>query len=172
MPTNPAEKAAADRPHTAVVDWEVEDGIAAALRRCVLEFGGLDVLVWCAPAVPAQPLGDLTGGTRHGVIRGLTGYVNCARSAARIFTHQKMVGQILYVEPPDDGEVRRTAAAALSGAAAAMNRAWSQEFADAGIRVNALAHVADDTPDAADLLRFLAGGHSRALNGQTLQCAG
>lgn len=88
----------ADRAVPVTVDVTSEEQIAAAFRRAVLAFGGVDLVVNCAGLSVSRPLLETTArdwDLQHAVMA--RGSFLVSREAARVMTEQGLGGDIVYV---------------------------------------------------------------------------
>ncbi|MFD4727024.1 bifunctional aldolase/short-chain dehydrogenase [Streptomyces seoulensis] len=88
----------ADRAVSVTVDVTSEEQIAAAFRRAVLAFGGVDLVVNCAGLSVSRPLLETTArdwDLQHAVMA--RGSFLVSREAARVMTEQGLGGDIVYI---------------------------------------------------------------------------
>ncbi|MEU6383961.1 bifunctional aldolase/short-chain dehydrogenase [Streptomyces bauhiniae] len=88
----------ADRAVPVTVDVTSEEQIAAAFRRAVLAFGGVDLVVNCAGLSVSRPLLETTArdwDLQHAVMA--RGSFLVSREAARVMTEQGLGGDIVYI---------------------------------------------------------------------------
>ncbi|WP_031180400.1 bifunctional rhamnulose-1-phosphate aldolase/short-chain dehydrogenase [Streptomyces seoulensis] len=88
----------ADRAVAVTVDVTSEEQIAAAFRRAVLAFGGVDLVVNCAGLSVSRPLLETTArdwDLQHAVMA--RGSFLVSREAARVMTEQGLGGDIVYI---------------------------------------------------------------------------
>jgi len=141
-----------------------ETQVAAAFKKAVEAFGGLDICVAAAGIAPAHPLVDFpVAAWRKAVDVNLTGYFLTGREAARVLTKQGRGGPVRRSPtcPPEPNGRRRKGeggsiilVSSKSGLEASKNnsaynatkageihlmRGWAVELGPAGIRVNAVA---------------------------------
>jgi NAD(P)-dependent dehydrogenase (short-subunit alcohol dehydrogenase family)/rhamnose utilization protein RhaD (predicted bifunctional aldolase and dehydrogenase) len=111
--------------------------------QAVLEnWGGLDILVNAAGVAPAHPLVDMpVDKWRSALEVNLTGYLLCAREAARIMIAQGMAGCIINLSSKSglDASKNNTAYNATKAGEIHMARGWALELGEYGIRVNSIA---------------------------------
>jgi NAD(P)-dependent dehydrogenase (short-subunit alcohol dehydrogenase family)/rhamnose utilization protein RhaD (predicted bifunctional aldolase and dehydrogenase) len=111
--------------------------------QAVLEnWGGLDILVNAAGVAPAYPLVDTPVDIwRLALEVNLTGYLLCAREAARIMIAQAMAGCIINLSSKSglDASKNNTAYNATKAGEIHMARGWALELGEYGIRVNSIA---------------------------------
>lgn len=137
-----AEAFAAGRVLAARADVTDERAVAAAFRRAVLRFGGLDILVNAAGIAPSHPLVEFPAAAwRKALELNLTGYFLAAREAARLMLEQQMGGCILNVSSKTGLEASRDNSAYNASKAGELHlaRGWALELGAHGIRVNSLA---------------------------------
>ncbi|MER8032219.1 bifunctional aldolase/short-chain dehydrogenase [Streptomyces bauhiniae] len=88
----------ADRAVAVTVDVTSEEQIAAAFRRAVLAFGGVDLVVNCAGISVSRPLLETTArdwDLQHAIMA--RGSFLVSREAARVMTEQGLGGDIVYI---------------------------------------------------------------------------
>ncbi|MFD8298610.1 bifunctional aldolase/short-chain dehydrogenase [Streptomyces bauhiniae] len=88
----------ADRAVAVTVDVTSEEQIAAAFRRAVLAFGGVDLVVNCAGISVSRPLLETTArdwDLQHAIMA--RGSFLVSREAARVMTEQELGGDIVYI---------------------------------------------------------------------------
>ena len=130
--------------HSLAVKADVTDEaqVAAAFRKAVEAFGGLDICVAAAGIAPAHALVDFPAAAwRKAVEVNLTGYFLTGREAARVLTKQGRGGNIILVSSKSGLEASRNNSAynATKAGEIHLARGWALELGPAGIRVNAVA---------------------------------
>ena len=119
-----------------------ETQVAAAFKKAVEAFKGLDICVAAAGLAPAHPLVDFpVAAWRKAVDVNLTGYFLTGREAARILTKQGRGGSIILVSSKSGMEASKNNSAynATKAGEIHLARGWALELGPAGIRVNAVA---------------------------------
>jgi len=119
-----------------------ETQVAAAFKKTVQAFGGLDICVAAAGLAPAHPLVDFpVAAWRKAVDVNLTGYFLTGREAARILTREGRGGSIILVSSKSGMEASKNNSAynATKAGEIHLMRGWAVELGPAGIRVNAVA---------------------------------
>jgi NAD(P)-dependent dehydrogenase (short-subunit alcohol dehydrogenase family) len=198
-----AEWAAGDRVHTAVGD--VGDATDVAAAFAVAERAGrpLGALVTCAAIYGQSPVEALSDEAWHRLMRvNLRGTFLCCRAAARAMMPRR-AGAIVTMSSGlgHSGALLRPHYGASKGAVSAFTKSLALELAPYGIRANALAPGALDTPmprqlpgrteedvqrtlhrnplgrvgtpqDAADLILFLLSARSSHITGQVIHING
>jgi rhamnulose-1-phosphate aldolase/alcohol dehydrogenase len=149
--TAAAEKVAAEiggaalRPSDVAVAVEVdvtdEDQIAESLRRAVLAFGGVDLVVNNAGLSVSKPLLETTAGDwdlQHDVMA--RGSFLVSREAARVMTEQAMGGDIVYISSKNAvfAGPNNVAYGAAKADQAHQVRLLAAELGGQGIRVNGI----------------------------------
>jgi len=141
--------------HSLAVKADVTDEtqVAAAFKKAVEAFGGLDICVAAAGLAPAHPLVDFpVAAWRKAVDVNLTGYFLTGREAARVLTKQGRGrpvrrsrkgegGSIILVSSKSGMEASKNNSAynATKAGEIHLMRGWAVELGPAGIRVNAVA---------------------------------
>ena len=130
--------------HSLAVKADVTDEtqVAAAFKKAVEAFKGLDICVAAAGLAPAHPLVDFpVAAWRKAVDVNLTGYFLTGREAARILTKQGRGGSIILVSSKSGMEASKNNSAynATKAGEIHLMRGWAVELGPAGIRVNAVA---------------------------------
>lgn len=125
---------------SAVCDVTDEDQLQAAFDLCVLEFGGLDILVANAGIASSAPIEETSvelWRRNHGVLA--EGYFLAARAAFPLM-RQAGGGSIVFIGSKNGIAAANNASAYASAKAAALHlaRCLALEGASAGIRVNAV----------------------------------
>jgi rhamnulose-1-phosphate aldolase/alcohol dehydrogenase len=121
------------------VDVTSEDAVADAVRRVVLEYGGLDVLVCSAGIASSAPVTETTLADWEKNYAVLArGYFLAAREAFRVLCEQERGGSIVFVGSKNALVGGANAAAYSSAKAAALHlaRCLAEEGGPHGIRVN------------------------------------
>jgi len=119
-----------------------ETQVAAAFKKAVAAFGGLDICVAAAGIAPAHPLVDFpVAAWRKAVDVNLTGYFLTGREAARTLTRKGRGGSIILVSSKSGMEASKNNSAynATKAGEIHLARGWAVELGPAGIRVNAVA---------------------------------
>jgi NAD(P)-dependent dehydrogenase (short-subunit alcohol dehydrogenase family) len=122
------------------------DGLADAVLAA---WGGLDVWVNNAAGLLVKPFVEMTDEDWHGLLAAnLHGYFHGCRAAARRMTASGAGGRIVNISSASDVLVNADLSAyiAAKGAVVALTKQLAVELAPAGIRVNAVAPGAIDTP--------------------------
>jgi NAD(P)-dependent dehydrogenase (short-subunit alcohol dehydrogenase family) len=115
----------------------------------VAAWGGLDVWVNNAARLLVKPFVEMTDEDWHGLLAAnLHGYFHGCRAAARRMTSSGSGGRIVNISSASDVLVNADLSAyiAAKGAVVALTKQLAVELAPAGIRVNAVAPGAIDTP--------------------------
>jgi rhamnulose-1-phosphate aldolase/alcohol dehydrogenase len=121
------------------VDVTSEQAVAEAVRRVVLAWGGLDVLVCSAGIASSAPLVETSVGEWEKNFAVLArGYFLAAREAFRVLTAQRRGGSIVFVGSKNALVAGANASAYSSAKAAALHlgRCLAEEGGRHGIRVN------------------------------------
>ncbi|HET6441936.1 MAG TPA: SDR family oxidoreductase [Phycisphaerae bacterium] len=119
-----------------------EAAVAAAFKKAVEAFKGLDICVAAAGLAPAHPLVDFpVAAWRKAVDVNLTGYFLTGREAARTLTKQGRGGNIILVSSKSGMEASKNNSAynATKAGEIHLMRGWAVELGPARIRVNAVA---------------------------------
>jgi sorbitol-6-phosphate 2-dehydrogenase len=123
-------------------DLTKENDVIGAFQAVLENWGGLDILVNAAGVAPAYPLVDTpVDKWRLALEVNLTGYLLCAREAARIMIAQAMAGCIINLSSKSglDASKNNTAYNATKAGEIHMARGWALELGEYGIRVNSIA---------------------------------
>ena len=123
-------------------DLTKENDVIGAFQDVLENWGGLDILVNAAGVAPAYPLIDTpVDKWRFALEVNLTGYLLCAREAARIMIAQGMAGCIINLSSKSglDASKNNTAYNATKAGEIHMARGWALELGEYGIRVNSIA---------------------------------
>ncbi len=123
-------------------DVTEEGAVAGLFEETVLTCGGVDILVNAAGIAPSYPLVDFPLEHWERALKlNLTGYLLCAREAARWMVRQGTGGNIINLSSKSglDASVGNSAYNATKAAEIHLARGWAKELAEHGIRVNALA---------------------------------
>ncbi len=138
--------------HGVGVDVADEQSVASLFRVATDDLGGLDVLVNNAGIFPTWPVLDMQAADFDRVLGvNLRGVFLCTREAGRVMAAQGRGGAIVNVTSVDATHPSMVGLAAYD---ASKHGAWgftknvALEFAPHGIRVNAVAPGAIDTPGA------------------------
>jgi NAD(P)-dependent dehydrogenase (short-subunit alcohol dehydrogenase family) len=118
-------------------------------RTCVQACGGIDIWVNNAAGLQVKPFLDTTAGDWHGLLAAnLHGYFYGCHAAARAMTAQGRGGAIVNISSATDILPVAGLAAYVSakGAIVALTKTLGLELAPHGIRVNAIAPGAIETP--------------------------
>ena len=137
-----ANAAGPDNTLVAKCDVTDEADVAAAFRKTVETFGGLDVCVAAAGIAPAFPLAEFpVDKWRRSLEINLTGYFLAGREAARVMVPQGRGGSIILVSSKSGLEASKNNSAynATKAGEIHLARGWALELGPAGIRVNAVA---------------------------------
>jgi rhamnulose-1-phosphate aldolase/alcohol dehydrogenase len=121
------------------VDVTSEDAVAELMRRTVLEYGGLDVLVCSAGLATSAPITETTldeWERNYAVLA--RGYFLAAREAFRVLLEQGQGGSLVFVASKNALVAGANAAAYSSAKAASLHlaRCLAEEGGPHGIRVN------------------------------------
>ena len=123
--------------------------VDALADETVATFGSLDVWVNNAARLLVKPFLEMTDDDWHGLLAAnLHGYFHGCRAAARHMADSGRGGQIVNISSASDVLVNTDLSAyiAAKGAIVALTKQLAVELAPAGIRVNAVAPGAIDTP--------------------------
>jgi rhamnulose-1-phosphate aldolase/alcohol dehydrogenase len=121
------------------VDVTSEEAVAEAVRRVVLEYGGLDVLVCSAGIASSAPLTETTLADWERSYAVLArGYFLAAREAFRVLTEQGSGGSIVFVGSKNAlvGGANASAYSSAKAASLHLARCLAEEGGKHGIRVN------------------------------------
>jgi rhamnulose-1-phosphate aldolase/alcohol dehydrogenase len=121
------------------VDVTSEDAVTELMRRTVLEYGGLDVLVCSAGLATSAPITETTldeWERNYAVLA--RGYFLAAREAFRVLLEQGRGGSLVFVASKNALVAGANAAAYSSAKAASLHlaRCLAEEGGPSGIRVN------------------------------------
>lgn len=121
------------------VDVTDEDAVAAMTRRCVLDYGGLDILVASAGLATSSPVTETTveeWDRNYAVLA--RGYFLAAREAFRVLIRQASGGSLVFVASKNALVAGANAAAYSSAKAASLHlaRCLAEEGGPHRIRVN------------------------------------
>ena len=121
------------------VDVTSEDAVREMVRRAVLTYGGLDILVSSAGIATSAPVTETSVGEwekNHGVL--VRGYFLAAREVFRVLLEQRRGGSIVFVGSKNSLVAGANASAYSSAKAAALHlgRCLAEEGGAHGIRVN------------------------------------
>jgi rhamnulose-1-phosphate aldolase/alcohol dehydrogenase len=121
------------------VDVTSEEAVQEVVRRVVLEYGGLDLLVCSAGIAMSAPLTETSLAdweTSYAVLA--RGYFLCAREAFRVLAEQGRGGSIVFVGSKNALVAGANASAYSSAKAASLHlaRCLAEEGGSHGIRVN------------------------------------
>jgi len=121
------------------VDVADEQAVQELVRRTVLEYGGLDILVASAGLATSAPVTETTleeWELNYAVLA--RGYFLAAREAFRVLTEQKAGGSVVFVASKNALVAGANAAAYSSAKAASLHlaRCLAEEGGAHGIRVN------------------------------------
>jgi rhamnulose-1-phosphate aldolase/alcohol dehydrogenase len=128
-----------DRVRAMRTDVTDEPSVTAALRRAVLEYGGLDILVCSAGLASSAPYEETTLETwRRNVDVLATGYFLVSREGFRVMQRQGLDGSIVFVGSKNALVASPDAAAYCTAKSAELHlaRCLALEAAEHGIRVN------------------------------------
>jgi rhamnulose-1-phosphate aldolase/alcohol dehydrogenase len=121
------------------VDVTSEDAVAELMRRTVLEYGGLDILVCSAGLATSAPITETTldDWERNYAVLA-RGYFLAAREAFRVLLEQGRGGSLVFVASKNALVAGANAAAYSSAKAASLHlgRCLAEEGGPSGIRVN------------------------------------
>jgi NAD(P)-dependent dehydrogenase (short-subunit alcohol dehydrogenase family)/rhamnose utilization protein RhaD (predicted bifunctional aldolase and dehydrogenase) len=123
-------------------DLTKENNVIEAFRAVLENWGGLDILVNGAGVAPAYPLVETpVDKWRFALEVNLTGYLLCAREAAKIMIAQGMAGCIINLSSKSGlyASKNNTAYNATKAGEIHMARGWALELGEYGIRVNSIA---------------------------------
>ncbi|MHC4458424.1 MAG: SDR family oxidoreductase [Planctomycetota bacterium] len=133
-------------PHaqTIVITCDVtnETDVDKAFDTLLKKWGGLDILINAVGVAPAYPLVDMpVDKWRSALEVNLTGYLLCARAAAKIMIEKGGGGSIINVSSKSglDASKNNTAYNATKAGEIHMARGWALELGQYGIRVNSIA---------------------------------
>lgn len=121
------------------MDVTSEDAVAAAYRRVVLRYGGVDVVVSNAGIASSAPIEETTVAEwdrNHAILT--RGYFLVAREAFKLLRRQTTGGSVVFVASKNSLVAGKNAAAYSSAKAAELHlaRCLAEEGGAAGIRVN------------------------------------
>ncbi|MDK1031924.1 MAG: SDR family oxidoreductase, partial [Planctomycetia bacterium] len=136
------EAAGAGRALPLVCDVTSEPAVADALRKTVLAFGGVDILVAAAAIAPSYPLLDFPLSAWQKTLDiNLTGYFLIGREAARVMARQDIGGCMVLISSKTALSASKSHSAynATKGGEVHMMRGWALELGQYGIRVNSVA---------------------------------
>ncbi len=123
-------------------DLTKESDVIEAFQAVLENWGGLDILVNAAGVAPAYPLVDMpVDKWRFALEVNLTGYLLCAREAARIMIAQGMAGCIINISSKSglDASKNNSAYNVTKAGEIHIARGWALELGEYGIRVNCVA---------------------------------
>jgi len=123
-------------------DLTNERDVVNSFQAVLENWGGLDILVNAAGVAPAYPLVEIpVDKWRFALEVNLTGYLLCAREAAKIMIAQRMAGCIINLSSKSglDASKNNTAYNATKAGEIHMARGWALELGEYGIRVNSIA---------------------------------
>jgi NAD(P)-dependent dehydrogenase (short-subunit alcohol dehydrogenase family)/rhamnose utilization protein RhaD (predicted bifunctional aldolase and dehydrogenase) len=123
-------------------DLTNESDVMNAFQTVLESWGGLDILVNAAGVAPAYPLVETpVDKWRFALEVNLTGYLLCAREAARIMITQAMGGCIINLSSKSglDASKNNSAYNATKAGEIHIARGWALELGEYGIRVNCVA---------------------------------
>ncbi|MFL5758288.1 MAG: SDR family NAD(P)-dependent oxidoreductase [Thermomicrobiales bacterium] len=121
-------------------DISKREDVARAVRRCVEQFGGLDILAANAGIADAQPLLEIEEGSWRRIIDvNLTGTFFCIQEAARVMILARK-GAIVVTASTNAFYVETNMAHynASKGGVVALVRSAALDLGSSGIRVNAI----------------------------------
>jgi len=134
-----AQRFGADHIRSFVFDVRDEAAVAHVFAEICVEFGGLDILVSNAGIASAAPIEATTLDVWNRNISILaTGYFLVSREAFRLFRHQKIGGNVVFIASKNGLAASPNVAAYCASKAAEIHlaRCLALEGANAGIRVN------------------------------------
>jgi len=132
-----------DEPRAAglVLDVASDESVRRAVRRCVEQFGGLDIVVNSAGVMCKKPTFELTAEDFNGLYDiHVTGALRVSQAAGRIFREQHRGCIINIVSISSFVDLTQVAAyAAAKNGLLGLTRSLANEWAKFGIRTNAIA---------------------------------